>query len=201
MSATEKKKEAPKQARKEPRVKVVPRLRTQYLEEIRPKLMQDLNLKNVNQVPRLDKIIVSMGVGEAIKDNAFLVDAAGELGMITGQKPILIKARKSVSNFHLRKGMQIACKVTLRAERMYEFLERFICVALPRIRDFRGVPAKSFDGRGNYSMGIDDQLIFPEIDADKVKRPQGMNIAIVTTAGSDDSARALLKEFGMPFAK
>lgn len=180
---------------------MVPRLQRLYREEIRPKLLKELGLKNINEVPRLEKIVISMGVGEATKDPAFVQDAANELALISGQKAKIIKARKSVSNFKLRKGMQIACMVTLRGKRMYEFLERLLCVALPRIRDFRGVSSKAFDGRGNYSLGLDDQLIFPELDPDKVKRTQGMNIAFVTTAKSDEAGRALLREFGMPFKK
>jgi len=178
-----------------------PRLYKMYKESIIEKLRKDFNYKKINQVPNISKIVVSMGVGEAIKDNAILQDAANELAVITGQKPLLIKAKKSVSNFKLREGMQIGCKVTIRGKRMYEFLERLICIALPRIRDFRGVSPKAFDGKGNYSLGIDDQLIFPEINPDKVKRTQGMNVAIVTTADNDDAGKALLREFGMPFSK
>jgi len=182
--------------------KYVPRLQKLYREEIRPKLMKELGLKNINEAPRLQKMVISMGVGEAaVKDVALVQDAANELALIAGQKARIIKARKSVSNFKLRKGMQIACMVTLRGARMYEFLERLLCVALPRIRDFRGVSAKAFDGRGNYSLGLDDQLIFPEIDPDKVKRTQGMNIAFVTSAKNDEQGRALLQAFGMPFMK
>jgi len=179
----------------------IPRLYKLYRESIIDKIQKEFNYKNVNQVPKINKIVVSMGVGEAIKDNAILQEAANELATITGQKPLLIKAKRSVSNFKLREGMQIGCKVTLRGKRMYEFLERLICIALPRIRDFRGVSNKAFDGKGNYSLGIDDQLIFPEVNPDKVKRTQGMNVAIVTTANDDDSGRALLREFGMPFTK
>ena len=181
--------------------KDIPRFYQMYLETMVDKLKKELNYSNVNQVPRITKIVVSMGVGEAIKDNAILQDAANELASITGQKPLLIKAKRSVSNFKLREGVQIGCKTTLRGNRMYEFLERLICIALPRIRDFRGVSAKAFDGKGNYSVGIDDQLIFPEVNPDKVKRTQGMNIAIVTTAVNDDAGKALLREFGMPFTK
>jgi len=181
--------------------KDIPRFYQLYKDTIADKLKKDLNYLNVNQIPKLSKIVVSMGVGEAIKDNAFLQDAANELSLITGQKPLLIKAKKSVSNFKLREGVQIGCKTTLRGIRMYEFLERLICIALPRIRDFRGVSTKAFDGNGNYSLGIDDQLIFPEVNPDKVKRTQGMNVAIVTTADNDEAGRALLREFGMPFTK
>ncbi|RLD10769.1 MAG: 50S ribosomal protein L5 [Chlamydiae bacterium] len=181
--------------------KDIPRLHQLYLETIIDKLKKELNYNNINQVPKITKIVVSMGVGEAIKDNAILQDAANELSVITGQKPQLIKAKRSVSNFKLREGVQIGCKVTIRGTRMYEFLERLICIALPRIRDFRGVSAKAFDGKGNYSLGIDDQLIFPEVNPDKVKRTQGMNVAIVTTANNDEAGKALLREFGMPFTK
>jgi len=175
------------------------RMRLLYEKTLRAQLMKELRLVNVNQAPRLKFIVVSMGVGEAKKDQAFLQEAANELGMITGQKAMITHARKSVSNFQLREGMAIGCKVTLRGERMYEFLERLVCIALPRIRDFRGVSLKAFDGRGNYSLGITDQLIFPEIDPDKAKRTQGMNIAFVSTARTDEQGRALLRAFGMPF--
>lgn len=176
-----------------------PRFHKEYVEKIRPQLLKETGKSNVNEVPTLTKIVVSMGVGEAINDNAILQDAAEHLALITGQKPILTKARKSISNFKLREGVQIGCKVTLRGTRMYEFLERLICVALPGIRDFRGVSPRAFDGRGNYSLGIDEQLVFPEVNPDTVKRTQGMNIALVTTADNDDDGRALLKAFGMPF--
>lgn len=181
--------------------KKLPRLQRLYVEDIRPQLMKELGLKNINEAPRLQKIVISMGVSEATKDAAFVQDAANELALISGQKARIIKARTSVSNFKLRKGMQIACMVTLRGARMYEFLERLLCVALPRIRDFRGVSPKAFDGRGNYSLGLNDQLIFPEIDPDKVKRTQGMNIAFVMKAKNDEQGRALLRAFGMPFTK
>ncbi len=177
------------------------RLRQEYSDVIRPKLMKDLSKKNIHQVPCLKKIVVSMGVGAASQDTQLIQIAAEELAVITGQKPIIIKAKRSVSNFKLREGMQIGCKVTLRGERMFEFLERLICVALPRIRDFRGVSANAFDGKGNYSLGLDDQLIFPEVNPDKVKRAQGMNVAFVTTAETDHDGRELLREFGMPFSK
>jgi len=168
---------------------------------MKPKLQKALGLTNINQVPHLEKIVVSMGIGAATQDQALVQDAANELTVITGQKPLVIKARKSVSNFKLRKGVNIGCKVTLRGDRMFEFLERLLCLALPRIRDFRGVTLKAFDGKGNYSLGLTEQLIFPEIDPDKVKRTQGMNIAFVTSAGTDEAGAALLREFGMPFSK
>ncbi len=177
------------------------RLQKLYKEAILPNLLKQLEIKNLHQVPKLTKIVVSMGVGEAINDKGVLQESAGELALITGQKPLLIKAKKSVSNFKLREGMQIGCKVTLRGKRMYEFLERLIYTSLPRVRDFRGVSNKAFDGRGNFSLGIDDQMIFNELNPDKVKRTQGMNIAIVTTAKNDEQGRSLLTEFGMPFKK
>jgi len=176
------------------------RLRLSFSESIRQKLMKDLEKQNIHQVPKLSKIIVSMGVGAATQDSQLVQDAADELGQITGQKPVIIRSKRSVSNFKLREGMQVGCKVTLRGNMMYEFLERLICIVLPRIRDFRGVSANAFDGKGNYSMGIDDQLVFPEINPDKAKRTQGMNIAFVTTAETDHDGRELLREFGMPFA-
>jgi large subunit ribosomal protein L5 len=176
-----------------------PRLRRVYEETLRAQLYKELNLHNINEVPRLSHIVVSMGVGEAKKDQAILQDAVNELALITGQRPHTIRARKSVSNFQIRAGMPIGCAVTLRGNRMYDFFERLLCVALPRIRDFRGVSSRAFDGRGNYSLGLADQLVFPELDPDKVKRTQGMNVAIVTTARTDDHGRALLRAFGMPF--
>jgi large subunit ribosomal protein L5 len=181
--------------------KVTPRLRTMYSETIRPKLLKELGMENLMCVPRMRSIVVSMGVGEAVNDESIVQDAANDLAIITGQRPVLIKARRSVSNFKLRQGMTIGCKVTLRGDRMYEFLERLLYVALPRVRDFRGVSPKAFDGNGNYSLGLTDQLVFPEIDPDRTKRTQGMNVAFVTTARTDDEGRALLREFGMPFAR
>jgi large subunit ribosomal protein L5 len=181
--------------------KITPRFRTMYAETIRSKLQKELELDNIMRVPRVVSIIVSMGVGEAVRDEALAQDAANDLAIITGQRPVLIKARRSVSNFKLREGMTVGCKVTLRGDRMYEFMERLLCVALPRVRDFRGVSPNAFDGRGNYSLGLADQLVFPEINPDQVKRQQGMNIAIVTTAHTDAEGRALLREFGMPFAR
>jgi large subunit ribosomal protein L5 len=181
--------------------KITPRLRTMYTETIRPKLLKELGMDNVMCVPRMRSIVVSMGVGAAVSDEALIQDAASDLAVITGQRPVLIKARRSVSNFKLRQGMTIGCKVTLRGDRMYEFLERLLYVALPRVRDFRGVSPQAFDGNGNYSLGLTDQLVFPEIDPDKTKRTQGMNVAFVTTARTDDEGRALLREFGMPFAR
>jgi len=177
------------------------RLQKLYKDTILPELEKKLGTKNIHQVPKLTKIVISMGVGEAINDKALIQTSAAELGLISGQKPLLIKAKKSVSNFKLREGMEIGCKVTLRGTRMFDFLERLISTTLPRVRDFRGVSDKAFDGRGNYSLGIDDQMIFNELNPDKVKRTQGMNIAFVTTAKNDDDGRLLLAEFGMPFKK
>ncbi len=175
------------------------RLRDRYYKEVQPALMKELGIENPMAAPKLEKIIVNMGVGEATQ-NAKLIDpAATEVGQITGQKPVITKARKSIAAFKVREGMPIGVMVTLRGDRMYEFFDRLVNVALPRVRDFRGVPTKSFDGRGNYTLGVRDQLIFPEIDYAKVEKTKGMNITIVTSAGSDDQARALLKHMGMPF--
>ena len=175
------------------------RLRDRYYKEVLPALMKELGIDNPMAAPKLEKIIVNMGVGEATQ-NAKLIDpAATEVGQITGQKPVITKARKSIAAFKVREGMPIGVMVTLRGDRMYEFFDRLVNVALPRVRDFRGVPTKSFDGRGNYTLGVRDQLIFPEIDYSKVEKMKGMNITIVTSAGSDDQARSLLKHMGMPF--
>jgi large subunit ribosomal protein L5 len=175
------------------------RMRERYTKEVLPALQKELGLENAMAVPRLEKIIVNMGVGEATQ-NAKLIDpAANEIGQITGQKPVITKARKSIAAFKVREGMPIGVMVTLRGDRMYEFFDRLVNVALARVRDFRGVPTKSFDGRGNYTLGVRDQLIFPEIDYSKVEKLKGMNITIVTSAGTDDQARALLKHMGMPF--
>jgi large subunit ribosomal protein L5 len=175
------------------------RMRDRYYKEVLPALMKEFSLENPMAAPKLEKIVVNMGVGEATQ-NAKLIDpAATEVGQITGQKPVITKARKSIAQFKVREGMPIGVMVTLRGDRMYEFFDRLVNVALPRVRDFRGVPTKSFDGRGNYTLGVRDQLIFPEIDYAKVEKMKGMNITIVTTAGSDDQARALLKHMGMPF--
>ncbi len=175
------------------------RLRDRYFKEIQPALMKELGIENKMAAPKLEKIVVNMGVGEATQ-NAKLIDpAAGEVGQITGQRPVVTKARKSIAAFKVREGMPIGVMVTLRGDRMYEFFDRLVNIALPRVRDFRGVPTKSFDGRGNFTLGVRDQLIFPEIDYAKVEKMKGMNITIVTTAGSDDQARALLKHMGMPF--
>ena len=175
------------------------RMRDRYYKDVLPALMKEFELKNPMAAPKLEKIIVNMGVGEATQ-NAKLIDpAVGEVGQITGQKPVSTRARKSIAAFKVREGMPIGVMVTLRGDRIYEFLDRLVNVALPRVRDFRGVPTKSFDGRGNFTLGVRDQLIFPEIDYSKVEKMKGMNITIVTSAGTDDQARALLKHMGMPF--
>jgi large subunit ribosomal protein L5 len=179
----------------------VPRLRERYREEARPRLMQELGLSNLMQVPRLEKVVVNMGVGEAIKDGRMLDAALEDLSVITGQRPIVTKARKSIAGFKLREGMAIGAKVTLRGARMWEFVDRLVSLALPRIRDFRGLSPTSFDGHGNYTLGVTEQLIFPEIDYDKVLKVTGMDITIVTTATSDDEGRALLAALGFPFAQ
>ena len=175
------------------------RLRTKYVQELRPALMKELGLENVMAVPKLEKVIINMGVGEATQNAKVLDPAVAELAQITGQKPVVTKAKKSIAAFKVREGMPIGCMVTLRGDRMFEFLDRLMNVALPRVRDFRGVPTRSFDGRGNYTLGLRDQLIFPEIDYAKVEHTKGMNITIVTSAKSDEHARALLKAIGMPF--
>lgn len=175
------------------------RLREKYRSEIAPALAKQFDIKNPMAVPRVEKIVLNMGVGEAIANSKVLDSAAEELRTISGQKPVITKAKKSIASFKLREGMPIGTMVTLRGDRMYEFLDRFISVALPRVRDFRGVSGKSFDGRGNYTVGVREQMIFPEIDFNKIDKVRGFNISIVTTAKSDDEARALLKAFGMPF--
>jgi large subunit ribosomal protein L5 len=175
------------------------RLKEQYEKVVRPALMSEFNYTNPMQVPRLEKIVINMGVGKATQDSKKLTVAVNELAAIAGQKPVVTKARKSIATFKLREGMNIGAKVTLRRERMYEFLDRLIAVAIPRIRDFRGLPAHSWDKRGNYTFGLADQIVFPEIDYDKIDEVRGMDIIIVTTAKTDAEARALLKGFDMPF--
>ena len=175
------------------------RLKTYYEKEVVPALVKEFNYRNRVEVPRMEKIVVNMGLGEAIQNIKILDNAVRELSMIVGQRPVVTKAKKSIATFKLRKGMSIGCMVTLRKERMYEFFDRLVNVALPRIRDFRGVSPKSFDGRGNFSLGIKEQFIFPEIDYDKVEKAMGMNITVVTTAKTDDEARQLLKLMGVPF--
>jgi large subunit ribosomal protein L5 len=176
------------------------RLHELYETTVRPALMQEFGYKNPMQVPRIEKIVVNVGVGEAVQDSKKAEAAAADLTAITGQHPVITKAKRSIATFKLRQGMPIGCKVTLRRERMYEFLDRLITVALPRVRDFRGIPGKSFDGRGNFALGLKEQLVFPEIDYDRVDATRGMNVVIVTTARTDAEAKALLKAFDMPFA-
>jgi large subunit ribosomal protein L5 len=176
-----------------------PRLRTRFEKEIAPALLKELELKNPMAVPKVVKVVVNMGMGEATQNAKILDPAANELGQISGQKPVVTKAKKSIAAFKVREGMPIGVMVTLRGDRMYEFLDRLINVVLPRVRDFKGVPTKSFDGRGNYTLGLHDQLIFPEIDYAKVDKLKGMNVTVVTTARSDNQARALLRHLGMPF--
>src|SRR6476469_6641061 len=191
----------PEQRRSVPnaRGKEAARLRVRFEQEIKPALMKEFELKNPMAVPRVHKVVINMGVGEATQNAKVLDPAAHELGQITGQKPVVTRAKKSIAAFKVREGMPIGAMVTLRGDRMYEFLDRLLNVVLPRVRDFRGVSTKSFDGRGNYTLGLRDQLIFPEIDYAKVDKLKGMNGTIVTTAESDDQARSLLKALGMPF--
>lgn len=179
--------------------KEIPRLRRHYAETVAPKLRKEFGYKNVNQIPRVEKIVVNVGLGEATTNPKLLDRAMEELALITGQKPILRRAKKSVSNFKLREGQAIGCTVTLRGVRQWEFLDRLLSVALPRVRDFSGVSPKSFDGRGNYTLGIREQTIFPEVDYDKVERVTGMNVTLVTTAKTDAEAKALLAHLGVPF--
>ena len=176
-----------------------PRLKVRYSKEIVPALMKHFNYNNVMAVPKLEKIVINMGLGEAIANAKILDVAVDELGRISGQRPVITRAKKSIANFKLRQNMPIGASVTLRGERMFEFLDRLTSIVLPRVRDFRGVSTKSFDGRGNYTLGLRDQLIFPEISYEKVDKIRGMNVTIVTTARTDDEARELLRQFGMPF--
>jgi large subunit ribosomal protein L5 len=175
------------------------RLQEHYEKTVRPALMKEFGYGNTMQVPRLDKIVVNMGVGEAVQDSKKVDSAVGDLTAITGQKPVVTRAKKSIATFKLRENMPIGCKVTLRRARMYEFLDRLVNIALPRVRDFRGVSPKSFDGRGNYALGLKEQLVFPEVDYDQVDAVRGMDIVICTTARTDAEARALLRGFDMPF--
>ncbi|MFF2450201.1 50S ribosomal protein L5 [Neobacillus sp. NPDC058068] len=177
------------------------RLKEKFVKEVTPALMSKFNYKSVMQVPKLDKIVINMGVGDAVANAKSLDNAVEELATITGQKPVVTRAKKSIAGFRLREGMPIGAKVTLRGERMYQFLDKLVSVSLPRVRDFRGVSKKAFDGRGNYTLGIKEQLIFPEIDYDKVSKVRGMDIVIVTTANTDEESRELLTQFGMPFQK
>jgi large subunit ribosomal protein L5 len=176
------------------------RLYQKYIESVRPTLREKRKYRNLHEVPALEKIVINMGVSASLEKSA-VDDAAKDLAMITGRKPVINRSRKSVSNFKLRKGQPIGCRVTLRRDVMYEFFDRLVATALPRIRDFRGLSTRAFDGRGNYSLGLSDQTIFPEIDLDKIKRHQGMDITLVTTAGTDEEALELLKLMGMPFAE
>jgi large subunit ribosomal protein L5 len=186
--------EAPRHSAKES-----PRLKTRFSKEVAPVLMKELELSNANAVPHLHKIVVNMGVGEATQNAKVLDPAVNELGQITGQKPVVTRAKKSIAAFKVREGQAIGAMVTLRGDRMYEFFDRLVSIVLPRVRDFKGVSTKSFDGRGNYTLGLHDQLIFPEISYEKVDKQKGMNVTIVTTARNDDQARTLLKHLGMPF--
>jgi large subunit ribosomal protein L5 len=177
------------------------RLKVMYQSELAPQLMKDLQLKNVMEVPRVEKVVINFGLGEAIQNIKVLESAADQLGQIAGQKAVVTKAKKSIAQFKLREGMPIGCMVTLRRDRAYEFLDRLINVALPRVRDFKGVSPKAFDGRGNYTLGIREQIIFPEIDLEKIEKVKGLNVTIVTTARTDEEGRALLAGLGMPFRK
>ena len=179
----------------------VPRLKRQYEEEVAPKLAKEFGFENPMAIPRMEKISLNMGLGEAIQNIKILDDAVEELSALAGQRPTITRAQKSIASFKVREGMPIGCRVTLRGTRMWEFLDRMISVALPRVRDFRGVSSKSFDGRGNYTLGLREHTIFPEIDHNKVDKVKGMNVTIVTTAGNDERARYMLRELGMPFAR
>jgi large subunit ribosomal protein L5 len=182
-----------------PEQKVVPRLWEKYHREVRPRLAEKLGRSNAHELPKLKKIVVNMGVGSAVQEKKHLEEAVSALSQVTGQRPALTIARQSIAGFRLRQGMNIGCMVTLRGARMYEFLDRLIALALPRVRDFRGVNPKGFDGHGNYNLGLSEQLVFPEINPDKYTRTQGMNVTIVISGGSDDDSRELLREMGMPF--
>ncbi|MFN8522758.1 MAG: 50S ribosomal protein L5 [Chloroflexota bacterium] len=179
----------------------MPRLKVRYGDEVRPALVKEFSYGNTMQAPRLEKIVVNIGLGEAISNNKAMDAAIGDISAITGQRPIIKKAKKSIAQFRLREGMDVGLMVTLRGNRMYEFFDRLVNAALPRIRDFRGVPTKSFDGRGNYSLGLREQLVFPEIEYDKIDKLRGLQITMVTTARTDEEARRLLELMGMPFAK
>ena len=176
-----------------------PRLQEKYFKELRPALAKTLGRDNIMSLPRLEKIVVNMGVGSAVTEKKHMEDAVAALTQITGQKPLVCKARKAIANFKLREGLEIGCKVTIRGARMYEFLDRLISLALPRVRDFRGLNPNAFDGHGNYSLGLSEQLVFPELNPDKFTRPQGMNITLVMSTDNNDESRELLKGFGMPF--
>ena len=198
-AAAKKKAEGGEKKQREPEERVTPRLRTHFDQVIRKAMTEKFSYQNPMQVPRLEKIVINMGVGEG-KENAKVVDfAVSDLQTIAGQKPVITRAKKSIANFKLRENVPIGCKVTLRGARMYEFLDRLVNVALPRVRDFKGVPPKAFDGRGNYALGLKEQIIFPEIVYDKVDKVRGMDIIMVTTAGTDEEAKALLTQLGLPF--
>src|SRR5882672_3969724 len=190
---------APAEAPAPPKPAPPPRLHDYYKQRVRPKLAQQFGLTNPHEIPKLLKIVLNVGIGDASKNPKVLEAAVAELAAITGQQPVVTRAKKAIANFNLREGMPVGCSVTLRAARMFEFLDRFITIAVPRMRDFRGLPTDSFDGRGNYTIGIKEQMIFPEIDYDKVEKIHGMDITLVTNAGRDDTALALLRELGMPF--
>ena len=177
------------------------RLRQKFENEVKGSMTEKFNYASVMEVPKIDKIVINMGLGEAVSNSKILDEAVAELALITGQKPVVTKAKKSIAGFRLREGMPIGCKVTLRGERMYDFLDKLVSISLPRVRDFRGVSKKAFDGRGNYTLGVKEQLIFPEIDFDKVSKVRGMDVVIVTTANTDEEARELLTQLGMPFQK
>ena len=177
------------------------RLRQKYENEVKNQMVEKFGYKSVMQIPTIDKIVINMGIGDAVSNSKVLDEAVAELALITGQKPVITRAKISIAGFRLREGMPIGCKVTLRGERMYDFLDKLVSVSLPRVRDFRGVSKKSFDGRGNYTLGVKEQLIFPEIDFDKVNKVRGMDIVVVTTANTDEEARELLTQLGMPFQK
>jgi large subunit ribosomal protein L5 len=178
-----------------------PRLKRRYVEEVVPSLQKEFGIDNLMAVPRIQKVVLNIGLGEAIQNVKLLDEAADELGQMAGQKAVVTRAKKSIANFKLRAGMPIGCRVTLRGERMWDFLDRLISAALPRVRDFQGVPTTSFDGRGNYTLGIQDHLIFPDLDYNKVEKPKGLNVTIVTTAGTDEKALHLLRGLGMPFRR
>ena len=177
------------------------RLRQKYENEVKNQMVEKFGYKSVMQIPTIDKIVINMGIGDAVSNSKVLDEAVAELALITGQKPVITRAKKSIAGFRLREGMPIGCKGTLRGERMYDFLDKLVSVSLPRVRDFRGVSKKSFDGRGNYTLGVKEQLIFPEIDFDKVNKVRGMDIVVVTTANTDEEARELLTQLVMPFQK
>ncbi len=198
MSAAKAKKATEAEKPQEPEVIPTPRLQEKFVREILPALGKTLGRTNPHALPRLEKIVVNMGVGKAIAEKKYLEDAVAAMTLIAGQKPLVTLSRKAIANFKLRENLPIGCKVTLRGKRMYEFLDRLISVALPRVRDFRGLDPKGFDGRGNYNLGLTEQLVFPELNPDKFTTPQGMNITLVTSATSDDDARELLRGFGMP---